>query len=124
MRISDWSSDVCSSDLSPVRFYGQYLVEVPALPDSEQQRRHYDEVLSRLARERQYGIVRRLYPRLPGADRSAMASVSLPAPKQVAYRPVTWALQSDGAVGAAMARGDEPKRVVYAEAGARGGGRT
>src|SRR3546814_19589592 len=75
---------------SPVRFYGQYLVEVPALPDSEQQRRHYDEVLSRLARERQYGIVRRLYPRLPGADRSAMASVSLPAPKQVAYRPVTW----------------------------------
>src|SRR3546814_1251832 len=81
------------SGQSPVRFYGQYLVEVPALPDSEQQRRHYDEVLSRLARERQYGIVRRLYPRLPGADRSAMASVSLPAPKQVAYRPVTWALQ-------------------------------
>src|SRR3546814_18388749 len=59
------------SGQSPVRFYGQYLVEVPALPDSEQQRRHYDEVLSRLARERQYGIVRRLYPRLPGADRSA-----------------------------------------------------
>src|SRR3546814_17985010 len=110
------------SGQSPVRVYGQYLVEVPALPDSEQQRRHYDEVLSRLARERQYGIVRRLYPRLPGADRSAMASVSLPAPKQVASRPVTWALQSDGAVGAEMARGDEPKMVVYAESGARGGG--
>ena len=109
------------SGQSPVRFYGQYLVEVPALPDSEQQRRHYDEVLSRLARERQYGIVRRLYPRLPGADRSAMASVSLPAPKQVAYRPVTWALQSDGAVGAEMARGDESELVVYAESGASGG---
>src|SRR3546814_9380086 len=50
-----------------------------------------------------------------------MASVSLPAPKQVAYRPVTWALQSDGAVGAEMARGDEPKLVVYAESGASGG---
>src|SRR3546814_7965165 len=45
----------------------------------------------------------------------------LPAPKQVAYRPVTWALQSDGAVGAEMARGDEPKLVVYAESGASGG---
>src|SRR3546814_11955739 len=115
MRISDWSSDVCSSDLpkfrkamipyariespwfgslgaaimsgqSPVRFYGQYLVEVPALPDSEQQRRHYDEVLSRLARERQYGIVRRLYPRLPGAYRSAMERVRLPAPKHTRAR--------------------------------------
>lgn len=109
------------SGQSPVRFYGQYLVEVPALPDSEQQRRHYDEVLSRLAREGQYDIVRRLYPRLPGADRSAMASVSLPTPKQVVYRPVTWALQSDGAVGAEMARGNEPELVVYAESGATGG---
>src|SRR3546814_5857224 len=35
--------------------------------------------------------------------------------------PVTWALQSDGAVGAEMARGDEPKLVVYAESGASGG---
>src|SRR3546814_18986698 len=116
MRISDWSSDVCSSDLSPVRFYGQYLVEVPALPDSEQQRRHYDEVLSRLARERQYGIVRRLYPRLPGADRSAMASVSLPAPKQVAYWPVHWArtLEARKSVG-------EGKRVAgRVELGGRG----
>src|SRR3546814_16960316 len=109
------------SGQSPVRVYGQYLVEVPALPDSEQQRRHYDEVLSRLARERQYGIVRRLYPRLPGADRSAMASVSLPAPEQVAYRPVTCALQADGAVGAELARGDEPKLVVYAASGGSGG---
>jgi len=104
-----------------VRFYGQYLAEVPALPDSEQQRRHYDEVLSRLAREGQYDVVRRLYPRLPGADRSAMASAGLPAPKQMAYRPITWALQSDGAVGAEMARGDKPELVVYAESGASGG---
>lgn len=59
---------IMSSQL-PVRFYGQYLVEIPAVPDSDQQRRHYDEVLSRLAREGQYDLVRRLYPRLPGADR-------------------------------------------------------
>src|SRR3546814_6074961 len=77
--------------------------------------------MSRVARARQYGVFRRLYPLLPEADLSAMASVSLPAPKQVAYRPVTWALQSDGAVGAEMARGDEPKLVVYAESGASGG---
>src|SRR3546814_14234374 len=100
------------SGQSPVRFYGQYLVEVPALPDSEQQRRHYDEVLSRLARERQYGIVRRLYPRLPGADRSAMASVSLPAPKQVAYGPVHWAPTSHRAVGTARAQRPDPNAVV------------
>lgn len=111
---------IMSSQL-PVRFYGQYLVEIPAVPDSEQQRRHYDEVLSRLAREGQYNLVRRLYPRLPGADRSAIRSADLPTSRQVAYRPVTWTLQSDGAVGAEMAREGKSELVVYAEAGASGG---
>lgn len=108
------------SGVASVRFYGLYLAGVPSLPDSEQQRRHYDEVLSRLAREGQYDVVRRLYPRLPGSDRSAMRSAGLPVPKQVAYRPVTWALQSDGAVGAEMARSDKPGLIVYAESGASG----
>lgn len=111
---------IMSSQL-PIRFYGQYLVEIPAVPDSDQQRRHYDEVLSRLAREGQYDLVRRLYPRLPGADRSAIRSADLPTSKQVAYRPVTWTLQSDGAVGAEMAREGKSELVVYAEAGASGG---
>lgn len=110
---------IMSSQL-PVRFYGQYLVEIPAVPDSDQQRRHYDEVLSRLAREGQYDLVRRLYPRLPGADRSAVRSADLPTSRQVAYRPVTWTLQSDGAVGAEMAREGKSDLVVYAEAGASG----
>src|SRR3546814_18599284 len=33
MRISDWSSDVCSSDLS-VQSPGQTAIAAPALPDS------------------------------------------------------------------------------------------
>lgn len=108
------------SSARPIRFYGQYLVEVPSLPDTAQQRLHYDEVLSRLAREGQYDIVRRLYLRLPNADRAAVTSAQLPGGQQTPYRPVTWWLQSDGAAGAEMARDAKPELIVYAESGASG----
>lgn len=108
------------SDARPVRFYGQFLSEVPALPDSSQQRLHYDEVVGRLAREGEHAIARKLYTRLPNADLTALTSVALPPAKQVPYRPVTWMLQSDGAVGAEMSRTGVAGIVAYAEAGTSG----
>lgn len=104
----------------PIRFYGQFLSEVPSLPDTPQQRLHYDEVISRLAREGEYAVVRKLYPRLPGADRAAVTSMALPSAKQTPYRPITWSLQSDGAVGAELSRTGKPGMIVYAEAGTSG----
>lgn len=108
------------SNTPPIRFYGQFLSEVPSLPDTVQQRLHYDQVVSRLAQEGEYAIVRKLYPRLPGADRTEVTSMALPSAKQTPYRPVTWWLQSDGAIGAELSRTGKAEMVAYAEAGTSG----
>src|SRR3546814_17911819 len=42
MRISDWSSDVCSSDLGPVAHVAEEVIREPAGPSVEEGLRHGD----------------------------------------------------------------------------------
>lgn len=81
----------------------QLVIETGRMPDQPLLRERYAGLVERLARENEFGLLRRVYPLLPGSSAESLTSVSLSrATTEQGYAPVTWKLASEADWGGAL----------------------
>ena len=78
------------------------LLQTKPLPNSQALRDAYASTLRQVAAERQYGLLNRLYQRLPGAQKGALQSAALPHGNMIEYPPLTWSFATDPGVGSSL----------------------
>lgn len=101
--------------------FAQLLEESRTIPDNRDLREIYGTVVTTLAQQRQFELLQRLHPRLPGARAADLRTVALPPADAVPYPPVSWVLQADGSFGASrVGTGNEAAIELYAASGTGG----
>lgn len=101
--------------------FARLLDESRAVPDSSDLREVYAAVVTTLAQQRQFALLERLYPRLPGSRAVDLTTMTLPAPRATPYPPANWLLQAGGSYGgSSVGSGNEAAMELYAASGAGG----
>lgn len=99
-----WASDFVQAAARGGRSvvpWADLVLTTNRLPDGPYDRDSYATVVTRLADEREYARLARLYPRLPGADAARLRSLGFS--REATYPPVDWQLSSTSDVEALFA---------------------
>lgn len=116
---------IAAARLPRVAPLAQLALEQRRMPDSAPLRQSYARMVERLVTEREFALLTRVYPTLPGVNRATMASLSL-TPDQFdgGYAPLTWNLAADSDWGSAQipAPGEASRSALefFAQPGTRG----
>lgn len=94
--------------------FATLLADARAVPDSVLLRQLYGNVVTRLIREGQFELLRRVYPRLPGAGVARLTSLSLDEAGEPPYPPVGWAVMNEPDRNAAIVDGDNGGGAIEA----------
>jgi hypothetical protein len=105
-----WFDDFLASALTTLPRaapLGQLIEQSPRLPDQPALRPYMGELVRRLAAEKDYALLARIYPRLAHTDATALRSVALnSATVDTGYLPVSWDLGSESDFGASLVQAE------------------
>lgn len=85
----------------------QLLMDADAVPDDSLLRQIYAGIVTRMVREGEFDLLRRLYPSLPGAGEDALSTLSLTNADESSYPPIGWEMLNEPDRAAAIVDSDD-----------------
>ncbi len=96
--------------------YAQLLLAAEAVPANAIHQAPYAAIVNRLAMEGEFDLLRRLYPKLPGAEPHLLTSIAFGGAAEPLYPPIGWAMAEEPERGAELVASDDGGDAAALEA--------